>query len=103
MTEKGEGRGMLKLNAHSTGQVHMLSGIRNQSQMSGPLDRHSHRSLMLGAGAGLAARIDPAPLRNILAQLAGVLIIYYINFVAAEGANFPLGDVFGSLPLSLRF
>jgi hypothetical protein len=83
--------------------MHMLGSIRDQSQMPGPLDSDGYRSLVLGAGASLTARINPASLRNISAQFAGVFIINYIDFVTAEGTDFPFGNVFGSLPLSLRF
>jgi len=83
--------------------MHMLGSIGNQSQMSGSLDSNSYRSLVLGAGTCLATRINPASLRNIGAQFAGVFIINYVDLVTAEGTNFPFGNVLGSLPLSLRF
>jgi len=81
----------------------MLGGVRDQSQMSGPLNSDGHGSLVLGTSAAFATRINSASLRDILAQFAGIFIIHYIDFVAAEGANLPLGDIFRSFPLSLWF
>jgi len=71
--------------------------------MSSPLDGNGYRSLMLGTGAGFAAGINPTPFGNILAQFAGILIIYYIDLIAAEGANLSLWNVLGAFPLSLWF
>jgi len=81
----------------------MLGGVRDQSQMPGPLDSDCHCSLVLGTGTGFTAGINPAPFGNILTQFAGILIIYYIELIAAERANFSLGNVLGTLPFSLWF
>jgi hypothetical protein len=94
---------LLKPDAHSAGQMHMLGSIGDQSQMSGPFDRYSYRSLMLGTGTGFAAGIYPSSFGNILAQFAGILVIYYIDLIAAEGANLSFGNVLGAFPLSLWF
>src|SRR5437870_4345119 len=56
--------------------------------MAGPFQRHGEGALVAGAGARLAARLDLAPLRQIAAQPAHILIVDIGQLLGAEPANF---------------
>ena len=55
--------------------------------MAGALDGDRQRTLMPGAGAELAARLDLAALRKVAAKARDVLVINFFNVVGAEVAN----------------
>jgi len=62
--------------------------------MTGSFEGDGQGPLMLGASARLTARVDLASLRNKSAQFDGVFVVDIIYFVAAEGADFTLRNIF---------
>lgn len=58
-----------------------------QGQMPRPLDGNSQITLVTGAHAGLATRIDFAPLADEAAQTANILIVNDLHLVHAEAAH----------------
>ena len=67
----------------------MCGGIGQKRHMPRVLQRDGQPTLVLGAGAGLAARLDLGALRDITAQAANILIIYLAHAVDAKRANLP--------------
>lgn len=59
--------------------------------MPRPLDGDCHRSLVLGAGAKLAPRLDFATLRQMPAKTGNVLVINFVDFINAERAYLAAG------------
>jgi hypothetical protein len=59
---------------------------RKQSQVTGAFDGAGHFSLVLGAGAGLAAGADLSVFGNVTPEQLGLLVIYDNTSVGAEGA-----------------
>ena len=55
--------------------------------MSRSLDRHCQRTLVSGARAELAPRLDLASLRDVAAQARGILVIDLPDLVDAESAD----------------
>src|SRR5215471_8990490 len=52
------------------------------------LQRHAQAALMFGAGAGLAAWLNLATIRNIAPQTRHFFIFYFAYAVNAKGADF---------------
>jgi hypothetical protein len=59
-----------------------------KGHVAGPLDCDGQRSLVLGAGAHLAARLDLAAFTDVSAQAGKVLVVNVLNVVDSE-----LGDL----------
>ncbi len=55
--------------------------------MAGTLDGDRQRALVLGAGTGLAPRLDLAALGNVAADPGDVLVVDIADVVRAEGAD----------------
>jgi hypothetical protein len=55
--------------------------------MASALNRVGEGSLVLGARAGLAPRLDAAAVRNVTAEEAGVFVVDELNVVGAHDAN----------------
>ena len=51
------------------------------------LQRHSQATLMLGAGASLAARLNLGALRDVATQASNIFIINLTHVIDAEGAD----------------
>lgn len=62
-------------------------GERKQSDLSRALDCSRNHSLVRSAVSSCASRKNLPPVGNVLAQLAGVLIIYGVYLVYAERAD----------------
>jgi hypothetical protein len=67
----------------------MLCRIGQQSDVPGALDGLGQHALMLGAGAGLAARQDASALRQVLPEQVHILIVDAIYAIDAELAETP--------------
>lgn len=61
--------------------------------MAGTLDRDGQRTLMLRAGALLAASLDLTPVGHVAPNASDVLVIDFADVVHAEGAHFATGRV----------
>ena len=61
--------------------------------MAGTLDRDRQRTLVLRAGALLAASLDLAPVGHVAPDSSDVLVIDFADVVDAELANFAAGRV----------
>lgn len=61
--------------------------------MAGTLDRDRQRTLVLRAGALLAASLDLAPVGHVAPDTSDVLVIDFADVVHAEGANLAAGGV----------
>lgn len=73
--------------------VHMNGYIGQQCQVPRPFDGSCQGALVSGAGAGTAARLNLASIRNKVAQFIGVSIIDYFVFIGTKCADTALGHV----------
>src|SRR6266540_1220233 len=64
----------------------MLGGVGKERQVARPLDRVRERALVLGAGAGLASRLDASTIRNESAEEVDVLVVDNLDLVRAHDA-----------------
>jgi hypothetical protein len=55
--------------------------------MPGPLESHGQHALVAGAGAGLAAGVDLAAVRNVAPELRGLFVVNVFDLVDAKGAD----------------
>jgi hypothetical protein len=67
----------------------LCSGIGQKRHLSRILQRHGQPTLVLGAGASLAARLDFSALRDVAAQAPNILVVNFSNVIDAEGADLP--------------
>ncbi len=78
----------------------MGGGIRKQGKMPRLLDGQGQGALVLGAGAGATPRLNLAPVRDVTAQLGGVLIVNCFGLISAKGTELALRL---ELPATLPF
>src|SRR6188474_2086624 len=71
--------------------IHRSPGERQQSNMARLLDRCRDRTLMSGAGAGLAAGADRAIFGHILPKYICLFVVNHQRFISAELTKFGLG------------
>src|SRR6185503_4240081 len=64
----------------------VLTGIRQQRHVTGPLDRHSHLALQFGVGACFAAGANATVIAHKVAQAIQIFPIHLFDF---DGANSP--------------
>jgi hypothetical protein len=62
-------------------------GEGEQREVPGALDRRRQRALVLGAGAGLAARLDHPTVGDEAAQARDILIVDVLDAIDAEAAD----------------
>ena len=62
----------------------LVSGIGQQRYSTGALDSYRELALVLGAGAGHAARKDLAALVYVTAQMHELLVVYMLDLVDTE-------------------
>jgi hypothetical protein len=55
--------------------------------MPGPLESHGQHALVAGAGAGLAAGVDLAAVRNVTPELRWFFVVNVLDLVDAKGAD----------------
>ena len=65
----------------------MVGAERDEGEVPGALDGGGHRSLMLGAHAGLAARFYLPPVGHVPAKAVGILVVNIFDAVNAEAAD----------------
>ena len=65
----------------------LVSGIGQQRYRTGALDSYRELALVLGAGAGHAARKDLAALVYVTAQMHELLVVYMLDLVDTELAH----------------
>src|SRR3954447_7693780 len=71
----------------------VLRRVREQSDDARPLQGHGQLALVLGAGAGLAARLDLRPLREVAAEAVDLLVVDRDRLVGAERADLAAAPV----------
>src|ERR671928_800326 len=77
----------LLLSWSSPQESDMPGGIRQQRQLARPFEGRGEPALMLGTGAGLAARLDLAALREEAAQARRILVVDALHVVNTEAAD----------------
>src|SRR4051794_37234016 len=70
--------------AAGASRAKVLRRVRQKRNVSGTLQRHGQLALMLGAGAGLAARLDLGSLRQVSAEPVDFLVVDLGRLVGAE-------------------
>jgi hypothetical protein len=75
------------------GQSHLFGDERQEGQVPGPLDGRGQTTLVFGARACLATRLDSAVLGHITAQHVKLLVIDLVYLVSAESADTGLAMV----------
>jgi hypothetical protein len=82
----------------------VLGGVRQQRDVARPLQGNGERPLVTSAGAGLAAGLDLAALREVAAQSGDVLVVDVADLIDAERTDFStrrvLAGVFASTTTS---
>ena len=68
-------------------RAHVLRSVRQQGHVARALERDGQRALVLGAGAGLAARLDLGPLADVAAEAIDLLVVDGLGLVGAEGTD----------------
>src|SRR5688572_3967054 len=67
----------------------LVRDVRDQRELTRPLDRDLQLALMQGAGARNPARLNLAPLRQKRRQQAHVLVVDVVDLLRAELADAP--------------
>ena len=65
----------------------MVGTERDEGEVPGALDGGGHRSLVLGAHAGLSARLYLPPVGHVPAKAVGILVVNVFDAVNAEAAD----------------
>src|SRR5688500_12035767 len=65
----------------------VLGCVREQGHVAGALQGDRQLALVAGAGAGLAARLDLGPLREVAAEAVDLLVVDERGLVGAERAD----------------
>ena len=76
-----------RLAAAHPGSANMLGGVGKESKVAGALNGIRERSLVLGAGAGFAPRLNSATFGDEPAEEAHVLVVDELNVVGAHYAD----------------
>src|SRR5215210_5175546 len=71
----------------------VLRRVRQERDVSRPLQRHRQLALVAGAGTGLAARLDLRPLGKVAAKAVHFLVVNLNGLVGAERADLPATPV----------
>ena len=78
-------RRFIRLAGKSRGTYPVVWAKRYQRQEPGPLDSCGQGSLMFGACTGFTPGLDLVALRHKSAELLGVLVVYVLDVIDAEG------------------
>src|SRR5205823_11139965 len=76
-----------RLAVPGAGRPDVLRCVRDERQVTGPLDGLRQRPLMLRAGVCLPPRVDPAAVGDETAQKADVLIVDNLDLIGAHDAD----------------
>src|SRR5437763_7868887 len=77
----------LRLSCSSPHESYVPGGIRQQRELARPFEGRGEPALVLGTGAGLAARLDLAALGEEAAQARRILVVDALDVVNAEAAD----------------
>lgn len=81
----------------------VLMAIRQESNLSCPLDGSGQLVLVLGAVAGLPPALDLALISNIALKDTHILVVYLFHSVYTESANAAARVIAALLPLASLF
>ena len=74
--------------------AHMLCGEGQQGHVARAFERDGQAALVLGAGAGFAARLNLGAVRQVAAQALGILIVDVAHVVHTELADLAARAIF---------
>ncbi len=91
--QKQKGRLRQLADANAPGFLNVIRDIGKQSQVPCALYGDCQGTLVLGTYTRFAARLNFTSPRYVAAQLPGVLVVYELDFIDAEGTDLALGYI----------